>query len=207
MSTVTKGTAGTQTRKPLATGKNAASEAARKTAQAQWAMEQLAGATDKVVVVPVFEKVGKDWVPSDTVIRTGNNPAWGAIMLMGTFTGSSNSRAMSRKFAGENGNNTPVSCLKPVSEKNFGLYTGGQLLTGRIDTEYTTVAPNKANWEQDIYFINADARSNNLPACDADGGFIYAVRYWEDDLNQPKPAMIEVANREDILAQIAEING
>ena len=208
MSTVTKGTAGTQTRKPLATGKNAAAEAARKTAQALWAMEQLAGATDKVVVVPVFEQVGKNWKPTDEIIRQGNNPEWGSVMLMAPFTYPGSSRATERRFAGISNNaaTTPMSCLISLKKENWENYTAGQLLTGRIDTEFTTKAPNPKNLEQDVYFINADARANNLPACDADGELIYAVRYWENDLSMSKPAMIEVANREDILAQIAEIN-
>lgn len=211
MSTVTKGTQGTAVanRKPLATGKNAAAETARKQAQAEWAQAQLGNSTDKVVVVPVFELVGKKWNASEEIIRQGNNPEWGSVMLMAPFTYPGSSRATERRFAGisNGGSTTPMSCLISLKKENWGNYTAGELLTGRIDTEFTTKAPNPKNLDQDVYFINAEARAHNIPACDADGEIIYAVRYWENDLSQPKPAMIEVANREDILAQIAEING
>ena len=179
---------------------NATNLAARKEAQLAWVKKQLDDTKDMVIVVPVFEELKvpvfhpfivsteKVWVPTNQVIRQGNNPAWGAVLLYGKDT-----------TIGEESDTSLLSCMIPVSEKNFNKYTAGQLLPGRIDIEYSTRAPNPKNLDQDQYFINEDARKLNLPACDADGNIIYAVSYWENELDQTKPATIEIANMNEIL--------
>ena len=174
--------------------------AARKEAQLAWAKKKLDGTESMVVVVPVFEEIvvpvfhphpmrtEKVWMPTAQIIRQGNNPEWGSILLYGKGYGT----------LGEDSDTPLMSCIIALKQPNWGNYSAGELLKGRIDIEYSTRAPNPKNLDQDQYFINEDARRLNIPGCDVAGNIIYAVHYWENDLSQPKPDYIDVANMNEI---------
>lgn len=183
---------------------NAAAETARKAAQLEWALEQLGGETNKVVVVPVFKlDKKKGWVPSDEIIRQGNNKAFASLLLMALPGGTGRERWQDKQWAlaSSTTGNFLVTALAPMPIEDAEKYEAGQLLDGRIDTAYTLIPPNPKNLDQDKWYISADAREMDIPATDADGNVYYQKRYFEDDLSypvQPQPRI----NRQQIVEEI-----
>lgn len=182
-----------------------ANEPARLEAQQSWAKEQLTDKDgklirDKVVVVPLFEKKGKNWVPGTEVIRATRNPMFGSILIMGV-AGEASNNISSLRWGG--GSNNLVTALEMGNVEYLADFEGGQLLDGRIDTAYQTFPTNLNDMDQDRHFINATARELNIPAVDEDGTVIYSVRFWQEDMAAVKPAMPKIGNMEEIQMQVA----
>lgn len=185
--------------------KNAAAETARKAAQMEWAMEQLGGEPNKVVIVPNFKLVKGKWVPTEDIIRQGNNKAFASLLLMSYPNGATGrERWQDKQWSLAKSNNAPflITALAPMPIEDAETYTAGQVLDGRIDTAYTKTPPNPNNADQDRWFLNRDAVELDIPVTDEDGSVWYQKRYFEDDLSYPVPQAPQI-DRKRILEEIA----
>jgi hypothetical protein len=203
---------------------NSAAETARKEAQLQWAMVELnredapvyvigkGGALEpvkqptmqRVIIVPVFKlDKKKGWIPSDEIIRQGNNKAFASLLLMSFPNGSGRERWQDRQWAlASNANgNFLITALAPMPVEDAEKYEAGMMLAGRIDTAYTTTPTNPNNPDQDKWYISADARELDIPATDENGNVYYQKRYFEDDLSYPVQPQPKI-NRQKLLEEI-----
>lgn len=184
------------------TGVNVAAETARKAAQLNWAMEQLGGVPNKVVVVPhfVWDKKNKEWTASTDIIRQGANKEWGSLLLM-SYPGSGGRERWQTQTWALAGTSAPflLTALVPLPTAKFEDYAAGQLLDGRIDTVYTTTPTNPNNLDQDKWYYNRAAVNLDMCCEDADGNTLYQKRYFEDDLSYPVPIRPVPGNLTDLL--------
>lgn len=212
---------------------NAAQETARKEAQLQWAMDELnredapvyrigkGGAlepldtqdalnTTRVVVVPQFKYDGrkKAWLPTEEFVRQGNNKAFASLLLMSFPGGSGRERWQDKQWAlsSQNNGNFLITALAPMPIDDAERFEAGMLLSGRIDTAYTLTPTNVNNLDQDKWYLNADARTADIPCTDEAGNVYYQKRYFEDDLNYPITPMPKI-NRVKLMEEIMAAKG
>lgn len=208
--------------------KDQAAETARKQAQLEWAMAELnnedapvykmgkdggleallpadAVASTRVIVVPVFKYDGrkKAWLPTEEFVRQGNNKAFASLLLMSFPGGSGRERWQDKQWAlsTQNNGNFLITALAPMPIDDADRFEAGMLLSGRIDTAYTLTPTNVNNLDQDKWYLNADARTADIPCTDDEGHVYYQKRYYEDDLNYPITPMPKI-NRVKLMEEI-----
>lgn len=182
------------------------SDPARLAAQQEWAKEQLGGEADKVVILPVFKKQGKNWVATEEFVHEHANGKTGYVIAMGAPSGNTTNL----RWLAANSHNTSgnlVTAIVPGSLEWLNTMEAGNILSGRLDTYYTTQPSNAANLDQDVHYTSATARELGVAAKDAQGNVIYSYRFLQEDLSAPKPTPIAVANMKEINEAIAAFNG
>jgi len=207
---------------------NAAADTARKEAQLAWALEELtrddapvykltpsgeleallpkdAVNTSRVIVVPVFKYDGrkKAWLPTDEIMRQGNNKAFASLLLMALPGDAGRERWQQKQWSLASSNNAAftITALAPMPVADVDRYEAGMLIQGRIDTAYTTTPTNPNNPDQDKWYISADARELDIPATNEAGEVYYQKRYFEDDLSYPVTPQPKI-NRQKLLEEI-----